>query len=182
LLNQVTARREPTVLGDSAPFEVRLNQLLIGSSRLKVAAAESCTGGEVAHRITEIPGSSDYFMGSVVSYSNEAKANILGVSRSILETRGAVSDECARAMAEGATRIFGADIAVSTTGIAGPSGATARKPVGLVYIAVASQEGTSCTAHHFPGSRKEVIEAASETALRALIDAVEHYLREDAEH
>ncbi len=157
---------------DEASPEVRLNRLLGESSRLTIAAAESCSGGEVAHRITAIAGSSSYFLGSIVSYSNEAKIGLLGVSPEIVETRGAVSEECARAMAEGARRAFGADVAVATTGIAGPGGATARKPVGLVYTALASANGVTCREHHFSGDRKAVVDAAAEAALRLLVEHV----------
>jgi PncC family amidohydrolase len=165
---------------DSDEFEaspkVRLNRLLGDSPRLTIAAAESCSGGEVAHRITSVAGSSNYFLGSIVSYSNESKIGLLGVPREIIETRGAVSEECARAMAEGARRVFGADVAVSTTGIAGPGGATARKPVGLVYTAVAAEAGVTCEEHHFSGDRTAVIDAAASAALRSLLECVERML------
>lgn len=153
-------------------LEVRLNRLLGDSSLLTVAAAESCSGGEVAHRITSVAGSSNYFLGSIVSYSNGAKVGLLGVPLEIIETRGAVSDECARAMAEGARRVFSADIAVSTTGIAGPGGATARKPVGLVYTAVADADGVISQEHHFAGDRTAVVDAAAEAALRMLVERI----------
>ena len=159
--------------------ELRLNHLLADAPRLTIAAAESCTGGEVARRITSIAGSSAYFLGSVVAYANEAKVALLGVPREVIETRGAVSEECARAMAEGARRAFGADVAVSTTGIAGPGGATARKPVGLVYVAVAGPRGTSCVEQHFPGDRQAVIDAAASAALRSLLEHVEGALAAD---
>jgi PncC family amidohydrolase len=146
--------------------------LLAGRTDVTVAAAESCTGGEVGHRITSLAGSSDYFLGSIVTYANSAKAHLLGVPQSILDSVGAVSEECARAMAEGARAAFGATIAVSTTGIAGPGGATARKPVGLVYIALATEHGTVVEEHHFAGERTAVIDAASERALTLLVDAV----------
>jgi PncC family amidohydrolase len=165
---------------DASP-EVRLNRLLADSPQLKVAAAESCSGGEVAHRITSVAGSSNYFLGSIVSYSNEAKMDLLGVPREILDTRGAASEECARAMAEGARRVFGADVAVSTTGIAGPGGATTRKPVGLVYVAVADGVGVGCQEHHFAGDRKEVVDAAALAALQSLLDRVERTLARPAE-
>ena len=152
--------------------EARLNALLADQPRLTIAAAESCSGGEVAHRITAIAGSSAYFLGSIVAYANEAKRALLGVPQEILDTRGAVSEECARAMAEGARRAFGADLAVSTTGIAGPGGATARKPVGLVYVAVAGPDGIFAEEHHFPGDRAAVVDAAAEAALRLLLDRV----------
>jgi PncC family amidohydrolase len=153
--------------------EVRLHDLLGNGEGFHIAAAESCTGGEVAHRITAIPGSSAYFLGSAVTYANSAKQRILGVPEGILESRGAVSQECALAMAEGATRIFEADIAVATTGIAGPGGATSRKPVGLVYIAIAGPHGLDCQEHHFPGDRADVIAAAAEAALQFLLTHVE---------
>lgn len=162
----------PSVSDSDVSPEIRLNRLLGESSRLTIAAAESCTGGEVAHRITAIAGSSVYFLGSVVSYSNEAKMHLLGVSPEIIETRGAVSEECARAMAEGARRVFAADVAVSTTGIAGPGGATARKPVGLVYIAIADAAGVRCQEHHFAGNRTAVIDAAALVALNLLVERV----------
>jgi PncC family amidohydrolase len=154
-------------------LEVRLHQLLGEGVGVRVAAAESCTGGNVAHRITAIAGSSVYFLGSIVSYANSAKMALLGVSAEILETRGAVSEECAQAMAEGARRAFGADVAVATTGIAGPGGATAHKPVGLVYIATAGPSGIVTREYHFDGNRMAVIEAATEAALEMLLAEVE---------
>lgn len=157
---------------DDVSPEVRLNRLLGGSARLTIAAAESCSGGEVAHRITSVAGSSMYFLGSIVSYSNESKMGLLGVPAEIIETRGAVSEECARAMAEGARRAFGADVAVSTTGIAGPGGATARKPVGLVYTAIADPNGVDAQEHRFSGDRTAVVDAAAEAALRLLVERV----------
>ena len=171
---------ERSAAATSAP-EARLNALLADDPRLTVAAAESCTGGEVAHRITAYAGSSAYFLGSVVAYSNEAKRALLGVPQSVLETRGAVSEEAARAMAEGARRAFGADLAVATTGIAGPGGATARKPVGLVYIALAGPADTFCAEHRFAGDRRAVVDAATEAALRLLLRGVEEALGSDRE-
>lgn len=158
----------------------RINQLLIapagGKSPLTVATAESCTGGGVAAALTSLAGSSDYVMGGIVSYSNAAKASLLGVPQEILDTRGAVSPECARAMAEGARRALGTDLAVSTTGIAGPGGGTARKPVGLVYIAVAGREGVTAAEHHFTGDRATVTSAATEAALAMLLARIERDL------
>lgn len=155
----------------------RISHLLLapegGTSPLSIATAESCTGGSVAASLTSIAGSSDYVMGGIVSYSNAAKANLLGVSQEILETRGAVSPECARAMATGARLALGADFAVSTTGIAGPGGGTARKPVGLVYIAVADREGARAVEHHFSGDRGAVTKAATEAALAMLLECIE---------
>ena len=156
--------------------EARLFSLLGERGQLQVATAESCTGGNVAARLTSIAGSSTYVQGGLVTYSNDAKANLLGVSREILATVGAVSPECAIAMAEGARRAYHADLAVSTTGIAGPSGATARKPVGLVYIAIADGAETRVESHTFPGDRAAITRAATDRALELLVEGVERAL------
>ncbi len=156
--------------------EVRLNELLGGEAAATVATAESCTGGGVARRITGVPGSSAYFLGGIVAYANGAKRDLLGVAEEILRGKGAVSEECARAMAEGARRALGAEVAVATTGIAGPGGATARKPVGLVYVALAGGEATLVEEHRFSGDRRAVMEAATERALELLVDGVERAL------
>lgn len=160
-----------------ASIEHRINRMLAtgqgGQNAVTLATAESCTGGNVAARLTSISGSSEYFQGGIVAYSNEAKASLLGVSQEILATRGAVSAECAREMAAGARRVFGAELAVSTTGIAGPGGATARKSVGLVYIALADSDGVTVEEFHFPGGRSVVTEAASDAALLMLLRGVE---------
>ncbi|HEU0116876.1 MAG TPA: CinA family protein [Thermomicrobiales bacterium] len=156
--------------------EKRLNDLLAAAGAT-LATAESCSGGGVAARVTSIAGSSVYFLGGVVAYANEAKADILGVPRDVLATRGAVSAETAAAMAEGARRLFGATLAVSTTGIAGPGGGTRRKPVGLVYLALAGPNGTHVERHRFAGDRAAVTNAAIERALALLVDGVEEILR-----
>jgi PncC family amidohydrolase len=158
---------------------MRINALLAGRAgdpRLTLAAAESCSGGNVAARITAVAGSSDYFLGSIVAYSNEAKASLLRVSAETLATRGAVSAECAREMAEGARNAFGADLAVATTGIAGPGGATEHKPVGLVYIGLAGPDSVRTEEFHFPGGRAAVTDAATEAALLLLLRGVERRL------
>jgi PncC family amidohydrolase len=173
-------QRTGALAASDTPVERRINTMLAtGGERAAtqmLATAESCTGGGVAARITAIAGASDYFQGGIVAYSNEAKAKLLGVSRETLATRGAVSAECAREMAEGARRALDADIAVSTTGIAGPGGATARKPVGLVYIAVATPDGVQVEEFHFPGGRVVITDAAAEAALLMLLRAVEGYV------
>jgi PncC family amidohydrolase len=161
-------------------IEARVNELLIASAapaiHVTVATAESCTGGGVAARLTSMSGSSDYVLGGIVAYSNEAKQKLLTVSAETLASRGAVSAECAREMAEGARRAFGSDLAVSTTGIAGPGGATERKPVGLVYIALAGPDGVQCDEFHFPGGRAVVTGAATDAALLMLLRGIERRL------
>ncbi|MBA3377935.1 MAG: CinA family protein [Chloroflexia bacterium] len=137
-----------------------------------VATAESCTGGNIAHQITSRPGSSSYFLGGVVSYANDVKHRVLGVSEAVLQNPGAVSESCARAMAEGARALIGADIAVSTTGIAGPDGGTARKPVGLVYIGLVTAGETIVEERVFPGDRAAVIDAATRRALELLLQGI----------
>ena len=165
------------IANEAQSLAERINELLMapegGTSPLTIATAESCTGGGVAAALTSLAGSSDYVMGGIVSYSNAAKANLLGVPQEILDTRGAVSPECAQAMAEGARRALETDLAVSTTGIAGPGGGTARKPVGLVYIAVADSEGTTAVEHHFTGDRVAVTSAATVAALAMLLERIQ---------
>ncbi len=160
--------------GMREPDEERLFRLLGDGAHGTVATAESCTGGGVAARLTAIAGSSAYVLGGIVAYANEAKAALLGVDEEILRTRGAVSAECALAMARGARRAFGSDWAISTTGIAGPGGATEHKPVGLVFFAVAGSDPGSerVEEHVFPGDRAAVTQAAIDTALRMLAGAV----------
>ena len=137
---------------------------------VSLATAESCSGGLIAHRITNVPGSSAYFLGGVVSYSNEAKESLLGVAHDILVAHGAVSEPVARAMAEGARRVFGSDYAVGVTGIAGPDGGRPDKPVGLVYIAVAAPHGTIVMRNQFDGPRESVKEKAADLALSLLLE------------
>jgi nicotinamide-nucleotide amidase len=133
-----------------------------------LATAESCTGGYIAHRITSISGSSAYFKGGIVAYSNEIKINVLGVDPAILEQFGAVSSEVASQMAEGARRVLNADYAVSTTGIAGPAGGTKNKPVGLCWFGIATPYGTKTFSRNFINDRKGNIVAASSVALNSL--------------
>jgi nicotinamide-nucleotide amidase len=133
---------------------------------LTLATAESCTGGLIAAALTAIPGSSAVVTRGYVTYSNDAKAQELGVPESVLASLGAVSAEAAQAMAEGALRRAGADLALSCTGIAGPGGATPTKPVGLVFIAAARRGGPTQVARHvFPGDRAAVRAATVAAAL-----------------
>lgn len=138
---------------------------LLKASGKTCATAESCTGGMIGSLITAVPGSSDVYLGGVVSYANSVKENVLGVSNNTLESFGAVSGECAREMALGIKKITGADIAVSVTGIAGPGGATDDKPVGLVWFGLATNDTVRVEKAIFAGSRNEVRKSAAMHAL-----------------
>jgi PncC family amidohydrolase len=171
--DDVTKPETPQPIQSSfPPLEERINLLLSEPGMPSIACAESCTGGNVAARLTSISGSSAYFLGGIVSYSNSAKHALLDVPDEILESVGAVSAECALAMAEGARHVFDADITVSTTGIAGPTGATERKPVGLVYIAISIQGAHQVEEHRFLGDRAAITAAATERALEVLFDGI----------
>ena len=135
---------------------------------LTLATAESSTGGLVAVRLTDVPGASDVFLGAVVAYANDVKVGELGVPEDVLREHGAVSAEVAAAMAAGARRRHAADVAVAVTGIAGPAGGTAEKPVGLVYVAAQSADGDSLASVQIPGDREAVRERATALALHAL--------------
>lgn len=137
--------------------------------RATLATAESCSGGLLAHCITNVPGASRYFAGGVIAYSNEAKEALLAVPHDMLLQHGAVSEPVARAMASGARIAFHADYGLGVTGIAGPGGGTDDKPVGLVYIAVADKDGAEVTRHIFDGTRDEIKMATAEHALNLLI-------------
>jgi len=132
---------------------------------LSIGVAESCTGGMIAAKLTEVPGSSGYFLGGVVSYSNEVKNKVLGVPAEILESYTAVSKEVASAMAQGVRKLTGADLGLATTGIAGPGGGTPDQPRGLVHICIAGTGGTCCREYRFPGIRMAVRQGATNAAL-----------------
>lgn len=157
---------------DDTPMEEIVGQLL-KEKQLTIACAESCTGGLLTSRLTDVAGSSAYVMGSVVSYTNEVKADVISVDRQVLADKGAVSEEVARQMAEGVRARIHTDIGVGITGIAGPDGGTAKKPVGLVCIAVSGSRGTECTRNIFIGERKEIKFRSTQKAL----DMVRQYLR-----
>ena len=149
---------------------------VLAEKKMTCATAESCTGGGVGYAITGVSGSSAVFWGGVISYDNSVKRDVLGVPEEVLATKGAVSSECAAAMAEGARRLLKTDLAVSLTGIAGPGGGTAEKPVGLVWFGLAS--GGACSRATvitdkkvFPGDREAVRTAAIEHALQLLLAA-----------
>ncbi len=138
---------------------------LLKNRKLTLGTAESCTGGLVGHRLTEVSGSSDYFLGGVVTYSNALKHSALGVPLPLLQKQGAVSAAVAAAMARGIRRLAGSDLGLAITGIAGPTGGTRRKPVGLVYIAFSGLRGTWSVRHLFSGDRATVKFKASQAAL-----------------
>ena len=136
---------------------------------MTVGVAESCTGGFLASLFTSLPGASEYFYGGVVSYDNSVKMNVLGVEKEVLETYGAVSQECAEQMAAGARKVLGTDYAIATTGIAGPDGGTPDKPAGTVWIAVATPEGVTSKKFTFNSTRRNInIERFAANALNML--------------
>lgn len=141
---------------------------LLSAAGLTVAVAESCTGGLLGKHLTDVPGSSRYFLGGVTAYDNQVKTDVLGVPAALLAAKGAVSSEVAAAMAEGVCRLLGADCALSTTGIAGPDGGTAEKPVGLVYIGSVVRGVTHVEEARLPGQREHVRERATFAALDLL--------------
>ena len=151
-------------------METLLSQIAaaLRARRQTLATAESCTGGLLGGLLTSLPGSSAWYLGGIVAYSNLIKTGLLGVPDAVLAAHGAVSLETARAMAEGARARLGADVAVAITGIAGPDGGTPEKPVGLVYMAVAAPHGTATFKHHFSGTRADIRAAAADAALRHL--------------
>jgi len=149
----------------------KLQELFIERG-LTLATAESCTGGNIAHLVTLKPGSSEYFRGAIVSYSNEVKVNVLGVNENDLMEFGAVSRQVALQMANGVRDLMDADYAVSTTGIAGPTGGSEENPVGTVWIGVSSANDSFGERFNFSGSRSEVIEKSTLKALQILENLV----------
>lgn len=150
-------------------LETRVGQLLRAAG-LKLATAESCTGGLVSHRLTDVPGSSEYFLGGVIAYAYEAKVALLGVSWETLKTHGAVSRATVLEMARGARRALAADLAVSVSGIAGPSGGLPDKPVGTTWLGLSTAEGAWARLYVFSGDRRENKAAAAEASLQLLLD------------
>jgi nicotinamide-nucleotide amidase len=144
---------------------------VLTENRATVAVAESCTGGMLAERLTNVPGSSSYFLGGVICYSNELKISLVGVPQSLIESKGAVSSEVALALADGIRKRTGATLGVGVTGVAGPGGGTPEKPVGLVHIGLADEHGPRERAYRFPGDRERIRQFASQSAL----DAVRRY-------
>ena len=149
------------------PMEEQVAKSLI-SAQKTLAIAESCTGGLLAHRLTNIPGSSKFLKFVVVAYSNEAKSKFLKVPRQLIRQYGAVSSRIAVAMAQGARNIFNTDFGIGITGIAGPTGGSKSKPIGLTFIAICTRQETLCLECHFKGTRKNIKTQASAQALRLL--------------
>ena len=161
------------ILGDAMysdeddTLETCIGKLLKGTGRT-ISTAESCTGGSIAALLTSVAGSSEYFLGSVVSYANSVKSGVLGVDEKIIEKHGAVSSECVAAMAEGVRKLTGSDFSIATSGIAGPGGGSDAKPVGLVWIGVSSHKSTETFSMVFKGDRKRNIERFAANALNIL--------------
>ena len=157
------------------PMEEKIGQLLVEQG-LTLALAESCTGGLIGHRITNVPGSSEYFMGGVVAYAYDAKERVLGVRHDTLYDHGAVSEETALEMARGARRLLMTDVALAVTGIAGPGGGMPGKPVGLVYIALSTRDFEHCEQYVWPHNREGNKATSADAALTLLLE----YLKERA--
>ena len=182
-------RTDAQSLADAATREVRqrLSEYVYGEGKddsfasavarvlrghgLTLAIAESCTGGLVGHMLTSVPGSSEFLLFDAVVYSNASKSAVLGVDPELIRAHGAVSAECAAALADGARRVVGSDLAVSITGIAGPTGGTDTKPVGLVYVGLATAHGTDVKERKFVGDRHRVQTLAAYSALKLVTEA-----------
>jgi len=150
-------------------LELQIGKVL-RERKFKLALAESCTGGLVSDRITNIPGSSEYFLGGIVAYAYEVKVALLNVSWDTLNAHGAVSQEVVLEMAHGARKILNSDIAASISGIAGPGGGTLSKPVGAVWLALAAPDGEWTREFHFSGDREQVKSSSADAALQFILD------------
>lgn len=148
--------------------EQKIGKILIQSQK-KLSTAESCSGGLAGHRLTNVPGSSAYFSGGIIAYANEVKTKILGVPSFLLKKNGAVSAPTALKMASQARKLFKTDYGIGITGIAGPSGGSKPKPVGLVFIAVSDTKRTLCRSFRFKGRRIQIKNQAAEAALRLFL-------------
>jgi len=148
---------------------------------LTIGTVESATGGRISDKITNVPGSSDYFKGSIVSYSNEAKTDIVGVKKQTLKKQGAVSPQTAIEMAKGGRKLLKVDICLSDTGIAGPTGTTPGKTIGLFYLGLSAKDSSLAKEHHFHGNREENKQKAAEMALTLLIDYLQKHITESAD-
>ena len=157
-------------MGEAIGEAARLLADKLGAGRLTLATAESCTGGLLGAALTSVPGASEWYPGGVISYSNAVKTKLLGVGEDVLARYGAVSRECAAAMAEGVRGCIGAGIGIGITGIAGPGGGSAEKPVGTVWIGWSGPFGTETERFFFDGGRQEVREASVLAALWGVLD------------
>ncbi len=148
---------------------------ILSEKGLTISVAESCTGGIIGGLITDVPGSSRYFKGGIISYSDESKVNILNVSSGTITEHGAVSNRTAREMAEGVKHLFNSHIGLAVTGIAGPEGGSKEKPVGTIFIGLAVEDETFTFRYHFHGTRRQIRRKTAERAL----DCVKRYLYGD---
>ena len=146
--------------------------MLLKSRGLWLATAESCTGGLLGSTITDVPGSSTYFLGGIIAYSNSSKTEVLGVPLETIQKFGAVSSRTAIGMAVGILNNFGCDFAIAITGITGPTGGSDAKPVGTVFIATATEDGEQAKEFHFKGSRAQIKSASVKTALEMACEAL----------
>ncbi len=163
---------------EKKPLEILVGELL-RQRGLRLAVAESCTGGLVGHRITNIPGASTYYMGSVTAYAYEAKVRLLGVRWATLEKYGAVSEQTVIEMARGVRRALAADIGLAISGIAGPGGGMPDKPVGLTWIGLSAEDVDDAWSFIWPGDRLQVKEHSAEQALQLLVDYLSEEESED---
>lgn len=154
-------------------IEAQVGKLLL-EKNLTIACAESCTGGLVMHRLTNIAGCSTYFVGGTVAYSNQIKHSVLGIQENTLNVFGAVSEQVATAMARGARAVYGADIAIGVTGIAGPGGGTAEKPVGLTYIGLTTPQMSIVQRFEWTEDRITNKELSATTALKMVLNYLEN--------
>ena len=150
-------------------LEQEVAGLLLGS-KTTIAVAESCTGGLICHRLTNVPGSSEYLERGLVTYSNEAKMDMLGVAAQVIQDHGAVSEVCVRAMAVGAKKLARTDLGLAVSGIAGPTGGTPDKPVGTVHVALAWSGEVQSWQYRFSGNRGQIKKKASDEALMRIRD------------
>ena len=141
---------------------------LLRKKRMTLGLVESATGGLISHRMTNVPGSSDYYKGSVTAYSNETKTRVVGVSEATIDQHGAVSAQVAEEMAEGGRKLLAVDVCLADTGVAGPGGATQEKPAGLFYLGLSIRDKTYSRQHNFTGNREQNKRDAAEAALRWL--------------
>lgn len=166
------AERNISEIMSDQSLESRVGKLLL-EKKLTISCAESCTGGLVMHRLTNIAGSSTYFLGGTVAYSNQIKHSVLGIQENTLNVFGAVSEQVAAAMARGARAVFGTDIAIGVTGIAGPGGGTPEKPVGLTYIAINTPKMSMVQRFEWEEDRIANKQASAEATLQMVLEYLE---------